>query len=168
MALEKFTYDNKLAKCFANATIFWGLVAFLVGLTAALELVFPSWNLGLQYLTFGRLRPLHTNAAIFAFVGNGVFTAVYYSTPRLLKTPMFSKTLGQINFWGWQLIIVLAAVTLLAGITTSKEYAELEWPIDILIAVVWVIFGWNLIGTLLKRRTKNIYVRSFVVASFVS
>jgi len=169
MALEKFTYDNKLAKYFANATIFWGLVAFLVGLTAALELVFPSWNLGLQYLTFGRLRPLHTNAAIFAFVGNGVFTAVYYSTPRLLKTPMFSKTLGQINFWGWQLIIVLAAVTLLAGITTSKEYAELEWPIDILIAVVWVIFGWNLIGTMLKRRTKHIYVAIwFYIATFVT
>jgi cytochrome c oxidase cbb3-type subunit I/II len=169
MALEKFTYDNKLAKYFANATILWALVAFLVGLTAALELVFPSFNMGLQYITFGRLRPLHTNAAIFAFVGNGIFTAVYYSTPRLLKTPMFSKTLGLINFWGWQLIIVLATVTLLAGITTSKEYAELEWPIDILIAVVWVIFGWNLIGTMLKRRTKHIYVSIwFYIATFVT
>jgi len=169
MALEKFTYDNKLAKYFANATIFWAVVAFLVGLIAALELVFPSLNMGLQYISFGRLRPLHTNAAIFAFVGNGIFTAVYYSTPRLLKTPMFSKTLGLINFWGWQLIIVLAAVTLLAGFTTSKEYAELEWPIDILIAIVWVIFGWNLIGTMLKRRTKHIYVAIwFYIATFVT
>lgn len=169
MALEKFTYDNRLAKYFANATILWAVVAFLVGLIAALELVYPSLNLGLQYISFGRLRPLHTNAAIFAFVGNGVFTAVYYSTPRLLKTPMFSKKLGLLNFWGWQLIIVLAAVTLLAGITTGKEYAELEWPIDILIAVVWVIFGWNLIGTMIKRRTRHIYVAIwFYIATFVT
>ena len=141
MALEKFTYDNKLAKDFAIATIVWGVTAFIVGLTAAFELLYPSVNLGLEYLTFGRLRPLHTNAAIFAFVGNGIFTAVYYSMPRLLKTPMWSKPLGQINFWGWQLIIVLAVITLPLGITTSKEYAELEWPIDILIALVWVVFG---------------------------
>ncbi len=169
MALEKFTYDNKLAKCFANATILWGVVAFIVGLTAAFELLYPSVNLGLQYLTFGRLRPLHTNAAIFAFVGNGIFTAVYYSTPRLLKTPMWSKALGKINFWGWQFIIVLAAITLPMGITTSKEYAELEWPIDILIALVWVAFGANLIGTMIKRRTKHIYVAIwFYIATFVT
>lgn len=169
MALEKFTYDNKFAKYFANATILWGVVGFLVGLIAALALLFPSISMNLQYITFGRLRPLHTNAAIFAFVGNGIFAAIYYSTPRLLKTPMFSKTLSLLNFWGWQLIIVLAAVTLLAGITTGKEYAELEWPIDILIAAVWVIFGWNLIGTMLKRRTRHIYVAIwFYIATFVT
>jgi cytochrome c oxidase cbb3-type subunit I/II len=169
MALEKFTYDNKIAKYFANATILWGVVGFLVGLIAALELIFPSISMNLQYITFGRLRPLHTNAAIFAFVGNGIFTAVYYSTPRLLKTPMFNKTLSAINFWGWQLIIVLAAVTFLLGYTTGKEYAELEWPIDILIAIVWVVFGLNLIGTMLKRRTKHIYVAIwFYIATFVT
>ena len=169
MALEKFTYDNKLAKDFATATIVWGITAFLVGLFAALAILWPSVSFKLPFLTFGRIRPLHTNAAIFAFVGNAIFTAVYYSMPRLLKTPMFSKTLGKIHFWGWQLIIVLAAVTLLAGITTSKEYAELEWPIDILIAIVWVIFGWNMIGTLLKRRTKHIYVAIwFYIATFVT
>ncbi len=169
MAIEKFTYDNKIAKYFANATILWGVVAFLVGLIAALELIFPALSMNLQYITFGRLRPLHTNAAIFAFVGNGIFAAIYYSTPRLLKTPMFNKTLSFLNFWGWQLIIVLAALTLLAGYTTGKEYAELEWPIDILIAVVWVIFGWNLIGTMIKRRTRHIYVAIwFYIATFVT
>jgi cytochrome c oxidase cbb3-type subunit I/II len=169
MAIEKFTYDNKIAKYFAVATVLWGVVGFLVGLIAALELIWPSLSFNLQYITFGRLRPLHTNAAIFAFVGNAIFTAVYYSTPRLLKTPMFSKTLSTLNFWGWQLIIVLAAITLLSGFTTGKEYAELEWPIDILIAVVWVIFGWNLIGTMLKRRTKHIYVAIwFYIATFVT
>jgi cytochrome c oxidase cbb3-type subunit I/II len=169
MALEKFTYDNKIAKYFANATIFWGVVGFLVGLIAALELIFPALTLNLQYITFGRLRPLHTNAAIFAFVGNGIFAGIYYSTPRLLKTPMFSKTLSLLNFWGWQLIIVAAAVTLLAGFTTGKEYAELEWPVDILIAIVWVIFGWNLIGTMIKRRTRHIYVAIwFYIATFVT
>jgi len=169
MALEKFTYDNKLAKDFANATILWSIVAFLVGLIAALAILWPEVSMKLPFLTFGRLRPLHTNAAIFAFVGNGIFTGVYYSMPRLLKTPMFSKALGKIHFWGWQLIIVLAAVTLLLGITTGKEYAELEWPIDILIAVIWVVFGWNMIGTILKRRVEHIYVAIwFYIATFVT
>ncbi|NOX47023.1 MAG: cytochrome-c oxidase, cbb3-type subunit I [Chlorobi bacterium] len=169
MALEKFTYDNKLAKNFAVITIVWAIVAFLVGLIAAFELLYPSVNLGLEYLTFGRLRPLHTNAAIFAFVGNGIFTAVYYSMPRLLKTPMWSKLLGQINFWGWQLIIVLAAITLPMGLTSGKEYAELQWPIDILIALIWVAFGINMIMTMVKRRTKHIYVAIwFYIATFVT
>ncbi len=126
MALEKFTYDNKLAKDFANATILWSIVAFLVGLIAALAILWPEVSMKLPFLTFGRLRPLHTNAAIFAFVGNAIFTGVYYSMPRLLKTPMFSKMLGKINFWGWQLIIVLAAVTLLAGITREKNMLNLN------------------------------------------
>ncbi len=158
MALEKFTYDNRIAKYFAVATVLWGVVGFLVGLIIALELIHPWLNLNLEYITFGRLRPLHTNAVIFAFVGNGIFTAIYYSVPRLLKTPMFSELLGKIHFWGWQFIIVCAAITLPLGLTTGKEYAELELPIDILITLIWVVFGWNLIGTLIKRRTRHIYV----------
>ena len=117
MELQKFTYDNKLSKLFMYATILWGAVGLLVGLTAAFELIFPSWNGGIPWLTFSRIRPLHTNAAIFAFVGNAIFLAVYYSTPRLLKTPMFSKKLGCIHFWGWQAIIVAAAITLPLGFT---------------------------------------------------
>ncbi len=169
MAIEKFKYDNQLTKCFAYATLVWGLTAMLIGLTAAFEILWPQVDLGLEWLTFGRLRPLHTNAAIFAFVGNGIFTAIYYSTPRLLKTPMWSPKLGKINFWGWQLVIVLAAITLPLGITTSKEYAELEWPIDILITIVWVVFGLNLIMTMVHRRTKHIYVAIwFYIATFVT
>ena len=148
MELEKFTYDNKLARNFMYATIVWGVVGLLVGLTVAFELIFPRMSGGIPWLVFSRLRPLHTNGAIFAFVGNAIFTAVYYSTPRLLKTPMYSKTLGAIHFWGWQLIIVAAAITFPLGLTQSKEYAELIWPIDLAVVVVWVIFGINFIWTL--------------------
>src|SRR6187402_2255581 len=158
MELEKFSYDNKIVKAFIIATVIFGLVGMLVGLTAAIQLVYPIFNFDLQYTTFGRIRPLHTNAIIFAFVGNAMFAGVYYSMQRLLKARMYSDTLSWIHFWGWQLIIVAAAVTLPLGFTTSKEYAELEWPIDIAIAVVWVIFTINLIGTILKRREKHMYV----------
>jgi len=169
MELEKFTYDNKLTKMFMFATVLWAVVAMLVGLTAAFELIFPSLNGGLPWITFGRLRPVHTNAAIFAFIGNSIFTAVYYSTPRLLKTPMYSKTLGTIHFWGWQLIIVLAALSLPFGLTQSKEYAELIWPIDLLVVVIWVVFGINLIWTILNRRIKHIYVAIwFYIATWVT
>ncbi|PLX13007.1 MAG: cytochrome C oxidase Cbb3 [Marinilabiliales bacterium] len=169
MELEKFTYDNKLPKMFMFATVLWAVVAMLVGLTAAFELIFPSLNGGLPWITFGRLRPVHTNAAIFAFVGNSIFTAIYYSTPRLLKTPMYSKALGNIHFWGWQLIIVLAAVSLPFGLTQSKEYAELIWPIDLLVVIIWVVFGINLIWTILNRRIKHIYVAIwFYIATWVT
>jgi cytochrome c oxidase cbb3-type subunit I/II len=169
MELQKFTYDNKIARLFLNATVFWGLVAMLVGLLIAIELVFPKLTSGISFLSFGRIRPLHTNAAIFAFVGNAIFMGIYYSTPRLLKTPMFSQLLGKINFWGWQLIIVSAAITLPLGYTVGKEYAELEWPIDIAIAIVWVVFGLNLTMTMLKRRVKHIYVAIwFYIATFVT
>ncbi len=169
MELEKFTYDNKLTKMFMFATVLWAVVAMLVGLTAAFELIFPSLNGGLPWITFGRLRPVHTNAAIFAFIGNSIFTAIYYSTPRLLKTPMYSKTLGTIHFWGWQLIIVLAAISLPFGLTQSKEYAELIWPIDLLVVLVWVVFGINLIWTILNRRIKHIYVAIwFYIATWVT
>ncbi|MEJ2055739.1 MAG: cytochrome-c oxidase, cbb3-type subunit I, partial [Calditrichaceae bacterium] len=123
--------------------------------------------LGVAQTTFGRIRPVHTNAVIFAFVGNGIFMGVYYSMQRLLKTRMYNDMLSKLHFWGWQLIIVLGAITLLSGFTTSKEYAELEWPLDILIAIVWVIFGINMIGTIIKRREKHMYVAIwFYIATF--
>ncbi len=168
MQVEKFYYDNRIVKNFAYATILWGVVGMLVGLYAALELVFPSINIS-QYGTFGRIRPLHTNAVIFAFVGNGIFMGVYYSLQRLCKARMFNDVLSKVHFWGWQLIIVAAAVTLPLGITASKEYAELEWPIDIAITVIWVVFGWNMFGTILKRREKHLYVAIwFYIATFVT
>ncbi len=167
--LDKFYYDNKIVKMFAYATILWGIVGMLAGLLAAFQLVFPWLNFGLAETTFGRVRPVHTNAVIFAFVGNGIFMGVYYSLQRLTKARMFSDTLSKLHFWGWQLIIVLAALTLLSGFTTGKEYAELEWPLDILIAVVWVIFGWNMFGTLIKRRERHMYVAIwFYIATFVT
>ena len=167
--LEHFNYDNRLVRSFAYATIVWGVVGMLVGLIAALQIAFPALNLDLAATTFGRVRPLHTNAVIFAFVGNGIFMGVYYSLPRLLKTPMFSERLGKIHFWGWQTIIVLAAITLLAGITTSKEYAELEWPIDIMIALIWVVFGINMFATIAKRRERHLYVAIwFYIATWVT
>jgi len=169
MELEKFTYDNKLSKMFLYATVLWGIVGMLVGLTLAFELIFPNMSGSISWLSFGRLRPLHTNGAIFAFVGNGIFLAIYYSTPRLLKTPMFSKALGCIHFWGWQLIIVLAAITFPLGLTQSKEYAELIWPIDVLVVIIWVVFGLTLIRTMVKRRTKHIYVAIwFYIATWVT
>lgn len=169
MELEKFSYDNRIVRAFIIATVTFGLIGMLVGLLIALQLVFPVLNFDLQYTTFGRIRPLHTNAVIFAFVGNAIFAGVYYSLPRLLKTPMYSKVLSWIHFWGWQLIILSAAITLPLGITTSKEYAELEWPIDIAIAVIWVVFGWNMLGTILRRREKHMYVAIwFYIATFVT
>jgi cytochrome c oxidase cbb3-type subunit I/II len=166
---EKFAYDNKIVKMFAYATMLWGVVGMLAGLYAALALVYPSLNLGIAQTSFGRVRPLHTNAVIFAFVGNGIFMGVYYSLQRLCKARMFSDMLSKIHFWGWQLIIVLAAVTLLWGYTTGKEYAELEWPIDILIALIWVVFGWNMFGTIIKRRERHLYVAIwFYIATFVT
>jgi len=167
--LEKFSYDNSIVRNFAFATIIWGLVGMLVGLTAALQLAWPALNFGLEYTTFGRIRPLHTNAIIFAFLGNGIFTGVYYSLQRLCKTRMYSDLLSQINFWGWQLIIVSAAITLPLGFTSSKEYAELEWPIDIAITLIWVIFGWNMFATILQRREKHLYVAIwFYIGTFVT
>jgi cytochrome c oxidase cbb3-type subunit I/II len=149
MSLQHFTYDNKIVRAFVIATVVWGIVGMIVGIIIASQLFVSFLNSFSKYLTFGRLRPLHTNAVIFAFVGNGIFAGVYYSLPRLLKTSMWSKFLSWFHFWGWQLIIVAAALTLPLGITTSKEYAELEWPIDIAITIVWVVFGLNMIGTIL-------------------
>ncbi|GGK20104.1 bifunctional cbb3-type cytochrome C oxidase subunit I/II [Yeosuana aromativorans] len=169
MEVQQFQYDNKIVKNFIYATMLWGVVGMLVGLLLAFLFLFPTLTEGISWLSFGRLRPLHTNAVIFAFVGNAIFAGVYYSSQRLLKARMFSDTLSKINFWGWQLIIVGAAITLPLGFTTSKEYAELEWPFDIAIALVWVVFGWNLIGTILKRRQRHLYVAIwFYIATFVT
>ncbi|MGG7034637.1 MAG: cytochrome-c oxidase, cbb3-type subunit I [Flavobacterium sp.] len=169
MEMQQFYYDNKIVKKFLYATILFGVVGFLVGLLLATMFLFPSLTDGISWLSFGRLRPLHTNAVIFAFVGNAMFAGVYYSLQRLLKARMFSDFLSNFNFWGWQLIIVAAAITLPLGITTSKEYAELEWPIDIAIALVWVAFGINMIGTILKRRERHLYVAIwFYIATFVT
>ena len=168
MQVEKFQYDNKIVRNFAYATMLWAAVGMLAGLWIALQLVFPSLNIT-QYGNFGRLRPLHTNAVIFAFVGNGIFMGVYYSLQRLCKARMFSDTLSYIHFWGWQFIIVAAAITLPIGLTQGAEYAELIWPIDIAITVIWVIFGWNMFGTIIKRREKHLYVAIwFYIATFVT
>jgi cytochrome c oxidase cbb3-type subunit I/II len=168
-SVDTFQYDNVIVRKFAVATAGWGIVAFLVGVVVALKLVFPSLLPNIPYLSYGRLRPLHTNAAIFAFAGNAIFVGVYYSLQRLCKARMFSDRLSAVHFWGWQLIIVLAALTLPLGFTTSKEYSELEWPIDILITVVWVTFGWNMLGTIVKRRERHMYVAVwFYIATFVT
>ena len=169
MELENFSYDNKIVKQFAIATVVWGLVGMLVGIIVATQLFYPALNLNLQYITFGRIRPLHTNAVIFAFVGNAIFMGIYYSLQRLCKARMFSDLLSNIHFWGWQLIILAAAISLPLGLTTSKEYAELEWPIDIGITLVWVAFGINMFGTILKRRESHMYVAIwFYIATWVT
>jgi cytochrome c oxidase cbb3-type subunit I/II len=167
--VEEFRFDDDIVRKFAIATLVWGAVAFLVGVIAAFEMAWWPLNLNLEWITFGRLRPLHTNAAIFAFAGNAIFAGIYHSTQRLLKTRLFNDLLSRMHFWGWQLIIVSAALTLPFGFTTGKEYAELEWPIDIAIAVVWVIFAVNFFGTIAKRREKHMYVAIwFYIATIVT
>ena len=169
MELQQFYYDNKIVKSFLYATLFWGVIGMSVGLLLAFLFLFPNLTDGISWLSFGRLRPLHTNAVIFAFVGNAIFAGVYYSTQRLLKARMYSDILSKINFWGWQIIIIGAAITLPMGYTSSKEYAELEWPFDIAIAIVWVVFGWNLVATVFKRRQRHLYVAIwFYIATFVT
>ncbi|MEZ4704372.1 MAG: cytochrome-c oxidase, cbb3-type subunit I [Bdellovibrionota bacterium] len=168
MGQIQIEYNDKLVRDFSWATMVWGAVGMLVGVLIALQMVYWPANLSPE-LTFGRLRPLHTNAVIFAFVGNLIFAGLYYSTQRLLKTRMASDVLGRVHFWGWQIIIVLAAITLPLGITQSKEYAELEWPIDILVALVWVVFAINFFWTLKIRREKHIYVAIwFYIASIIT
>jgi len=169
MEVQQFYYDNKIVKKFLYASILFGVIGMLVGLLLAVMFIFPNITDNIPWLSFGRLRPLHTNAVIFAFVGNAIFGGVYYSLQRLLKTRMYSDFLSNINFWGWQLIIVAAVLTLPLGYTSSKEYAELEWPIDIAIAVVWVVFGINMIMTILNRRERHLYVAIwFYLATFVT
>ncbi|MCH8554537.1 MAG: cytochrome-c oxidase, cbb3-type subunit I [Schleiferiaceae bacterium] len=169
MEMERFAYDNKIVRNFTVATIFWGVIGMLVGVLIAWQLIFPSLNFSTSWLTYGRIRALHTNAVIFAFVGNAMFAGIYYSLQRLLKARMASDLLSKIHFVGWQIIIVAAAITLPAGFSTSKEYAELEWPIDILIALVWVVFGVNMFWTIFKRRERHLYVAIwFYIATFIT
>ncbi len=167
--LDRFSYDDDIVRKFLFATLIWGVVGMLVGLLIALQLANPIFNFNVEWLSFGRLRPLHTNAVVFAFAGNAFFTGCYYSTQRLLKARMYSDGMSRFHFWGWQAIIVSAALTLPMGFTQTKEYAELEWPIDIAIAVVWVVFAVNFFGTLIKRRERHIYVALwFYIASIVT
>ncbi len=167
--LEHFAYDDAIVRSFVIATILWGVVGMLVGVIIAAQLAYWPLNTGLPWFTFGRLRPLHTNAVIFAFAGNTIFAGIYYSLQRLTKARLFNDTLSRIHFWGWQLIIVSAALTLPFGITVGKEYAELEWPIDIAITLVWVVFALNLFGTLAKRRERHIYVAIwFYIATVIT
>ncbi|OCB78695.1 cytochrome-c oxidase, cbb3-type subunit I [Flavobacterium crassostreae] len=169
MEMQQFYYDNKIVKKFIYATILFGVVGMLVGLTLAILYLFPNLTDGISWLSYGRLRPLHTNAVIFAFVGNAFFAGMYYSMQRLLKARMYSDFLSGLHFWGWQLIIVAAAITLPLGYSTSKEYAELEWPIDIAITFIWVVMGINMIGTMIKRRERHLYVAIwFYLATFVT
>ncbi len=167
--LETFSYDDQIVRWFVIATVIWGAVALLLGVTIAFQLADWRVNLGLPWTTFGRLRPLHTNAAIFAFCGNAIFAGIYYSHQRLLKARLFNDVLSRVHFWGWQLIIVSAALTLPFGITTGKEYAELEWPIDIAITLIWVVFAVNFFGTMIRRRERHIYVAIwFYIATIVT
>ena len=166
---ERIQYDDRIVRNFLWATLLWGVVGMLVGVIIAVQIFYPAANLGLPWTSFGRLRPLHTNAVIFAFCGNAIFAGIYYSSQRLLRTRLASDLLSRLHFWGWQLIIVSAALTLPFGITTSKEYAELEWPIDIAIAVVWIIFGFNLLWSIRRRREPTLYVSIwFYVATFLA
>ncbi|MFN0033770.1 MAG: cytochrome-c oxidase, cbb3-type subunit I [Saprospiraceae bacterium] len=166
--IQQFQYDNKITRAFGTASFIWGVVGMLVGIIIALQLVYPSLNVE-PWFTFGRLRPLHTNAVIFAFVGNGIFMGIYYSLQRLLKARMWSDKLSWIHFWGWQVVILCAAYTLPMGMTTSSEYGELIWPVDLLITLVWVIFGVNMFGTILTRRESHLYVAIwFYIATWVT
>ncbi|HYW49123.1 MAG TPA: cytochrome-c oxidase, cbb3-type subunit I [Gemmatimonadaceae bacterium] len=167
--LDAFSYDDGIVRQFLVACVAWGIIGMIVGVLIALQLADPRFNLGLEWTSFGRLRPLHTNAVIFAFGGNAFFCGCYYSTQRLCKARMFSDGLSKFHFWGWQAIILAAAVTLPLGFTQAKEYAELEWPIDIAIAAVWVAFGVNFVGTLIRRRERHLYVALwFYLASIIT
>ncbi len=169
MREQRIVYDDAPVRWFIWAAVVFGIVGMTVGALVASQLAWWQANLGIPYTTFSRLRPLHTNAVIFAFVGNMMFAGIYYSTQRLLKTRLASDLLTRIHFWGWQAIIVAAAITLPLGITTSKEYAELEWPIDIAITLIWVVFAINFFWTLAKRNEKNLYVAIwFYIATIVT
>jgi cytochrome c oxidase cbb3-type subunit I/II len=166
---DEFSYDDVIVRQFVLATLGWGLVALLLGVFIASQLADWRLNFGISWLTFGRLRPLHTNAAIFAFAGNAIFAGIYYSTQRLLKARMASDFLSKFHFWGWQAIIVAAAITLPLGLTVGKEYAELEWPISLAITVVWMAFAVNFFQTIARRRERHLYVAIwFYIATIVT
>src|SRR5262245_15589825 len=160
-------YNDKVVRQFAVVTVVWGLVGMLVGALLAAQLLWPALNFDLPWLTYSRLRPLHTNAVIFAFGGSAIFATSYYIVQRTCHVRLFSDRLAAFTFWGWQVVIVLAAITLPLGITQSKEYAELEWPIDLLIAIVWVSYGVVFFGTIVKRTTSHIYVANWFFAAYI-
>jgi len=161
------TYNDTVVRQFALMTVVWGIVGMLVGVLLAAQLLFPSLNFDTAWLSYGRLRPLHTNAVIFAFGGSALFATSYYIVQRTCHTRLFAGALATFTFWGWQAIILAAAITLPLGITSGKEYAELEWPIDIAIAVVWVAYAIVFLGTLVKRKVKHIYVANWFFAAFI-
>ena len=161
------TYNDRVVRQFALMTVVWGIVGMLVGVIIAAELIWPDLSLGLPFLSYGRLRPLHTNAVIFAFGGSALFATSYYVVQRTCHVRLFGGRLAELTFWGWQLVIVLAAITLPLGITSSKEYAELEWPIDILIAIVWIAYAVVFFGTLAQRRVQHIYVANWFFAAYI-
>ncbi len=161
------TYNDKVVKQFAIMTVVWGIVGMAVGALIAAQLFWPELNLGIPWLSYGRLRPLHTNAVIFAFGGSALFATSYHVVQRTCHVRLISDKLAAFTFWGWQAVIVLAAITLPAGMTSGKEYAELEWPIDLLIAVVWVSYAIVFLGTLVKRRVSHIYVANWFFAAFI-
>ena len=160
-------YNYKVVRQFAVMTVIWGIVGMLVGVVIAAQLAWPALNFDIPWLSYGRLRPLHTNAVIFAFGGSALFAASYYCVQRTSHVRLFGGRLAAFTFWGWQLVIVLAAITLPMGFTSAKEYAELEWPIDILIAVVWVSYAIVFFGTIAKRRVKHIYVANWFFGAFI-
>ncbi|WP_085317852.1 cytochrome-c oxidase, cbb3-type subunit I [Derxia lacustris] len=161
------TYNYKVVRQFAVMTVIWGIVGMLVGVLIAAQLAWPQLNFDLPWLSFGRLRPLHTNAVIFAFGGSALFATSYYVVQRTCQTRLFSDALAAFTFWGWNAIIVSAAVTLPLGFTTGKEYAELEWPIDIAITLVWVAYAINFFGTIAKRKVQHIYVANWFYGAFI-
>ena len=161
------TYNYKVVRQFAVMTVVWGIVGMLVGVLIAAQMAWPVLNFDIPWLTFSRLRPLHTNAVVFAFGGSALFATSYYVVQRTCHVRLFSDGLAAFTFWGWQLVIVAAAITLPLGITSSKEYAELEWPIDIAIAVVWISYAIVFFGTLVKRRVAHIYVANWFFGAFI-
>ena len=166
-SLEHPVYNYKVVRQFAIMTVVWGIVGMSVGVIIAAQLVWPWLSFDQPWFSFGRLRPLHTNAVIFAFGGCALFASSYYIVQRTTQARLLSDKLAAFTFWGWQLVIVAAAITLPMGMTSSKEYAELEWPIDILIAVVWVLYAVVFFGTIMKRKTPHIYVANWFFGAFI-
>jgi cytochrome c oxidase cbb3-type subunit I len=165
--MQATSYNDKVVRQFAIMTVVWGVVGMLVGVIIAAQLTWPELNFGISWLSYGRLRPLHTNAVIFAFGGCGLFAAAYYVVQRTCNVRLINDKLAAFTFWGWQLVIVLAAISLPLGFTQGKEYAELEWPIDILIALVWVAFAVVFFGTVGTRKVRHIYVANWFFAAFI-
>ncbi|OYW63727.1 MAG: cytochrome-c oxidase, cbb3-type subunit I [Hydrogenophilales bacterium 16-64-46] len=165
--MEATTYNYKVVRQFAIMTVVWGIVGMLVGVVLAAQLIWPDLTFGIEWLSYGRLRPLHTNAVIFAFGGSGLFAVSYYIVQRTCQVRLWAEKLAAFTFWGWTAVILLAAVTLPMGYTSSKEYAELEWPIDILITLVWVAYALVFFGTIVKRKTKHIYVSNWFFGAYI-